>query len=150
MASVFTGFPRWRISRFQTHHVRPLAPDLIFILRDTTYKLIGSDVKPCVWAVVEVCLAILGACLPMFPALFRWKAIRNDKRPSGESHSKSADSSQYHVLTPDERRSGPKGGIGNTHKDFFKMTDWADVPKAAEERKGVGIQERDMFDGAVP
>lgn len=86
----------------------------------------------------------------MFPALFRWKTIRNDKRPSGVSLSKSADSSQYHVLTPHERRSGPKGGIGNTHKDFLKMTDWADVRNTVEERNGAGIQERDNFDGAVP
>ena len=86
----------------------------------------------------------------MFPALFRWKTIRNDKRPSGVSNSKSADSSQYHVLTPDERRSGSKGGIGNIHKDFFKMTDWADGPKTAEERKGPEIQEGDIFAGAVP
>ena len=139
MASVFTGFPRWRISRFQTHHVRPVAPDLSFILQDTTYKLLGSDVKPCVWAVVEVCLAILGACLPMFPALVRWKTIRNDKRPSGVSPSKSADSSQYHVLTLDERHSGSRSGIGNTHKEFLKMTSWADVPKAVKERDEAGI-----------
>lgn len=48
-------------------------------------------------------------------------------------HSESADSSQYAVLTPDERRSGLQSGIGNAHKDLMKMIDWADVPKAAEK-----------------
>lgn len=96
-------------------------------------ELLGSDVKPCVWAVVEVCLGILGACLPTFPALFHWKGVRSSRKPSRKAHPESADSSQYAVLTPDERRSGLKSGIGNGHEDLMGMIDWADVPKAAEK-----------------
>ncbi|CAF9911920.1 hypothetical protein IMSHALPRED_010636 [Imshaugia aleurites] len=93
-----------------------------------------SDVKPCVWAVVEVCLGILGACLPTFPALFRWKTVRNSRRPSALSHSTGGDSSHYPILTPDERRSGFRSGVGNAHKEFLKMIDWADVPRAVEKK----------------
>lgn len=96
-------------------------------------ELLGSDVKPCVWAVVEVCLGILGACLPTFPALFHWMSVRSNRKPSRMPNSESADSSQYAVLTPDESRSGRKSGIENAQKDFMKMIDWANVPKAAEE-----------------
>ncbi|CAF9925344.1 MAG: hypothetical protein ALECFALPRED_003120 [Alectoria fallacina] len=105
-----------------------------------------SDVKPCVWAVVEVCLGILGACLPSFPALFRWKTVRKIRKPNGISHSTSADSSQYPVLTRDERRSGFRSGV---HKDFLKMIDWADVPKAIDKGSNVRIQGKEVFDRAV-
>lgn len=146
VASVYTEFLKWRISRFQTRHVRPWILLIEPILRNNTYKLLGSDVKPCVWAVVEVCLGILGACLPTFPALFHWKSVRKNQRPSGISLSKSADSSQYPVLTTDERRLGFRSGVGNAHKDFLKMIDWADVPKAVEKGKGTRLQEREIFD----
>lgn len=105
-----------------------------------------SDVKPCVWAVVEVCLGILGACLPTFPALVRWKSVRNSQRPSGMSHSISVDSSQYPVLTPDERRSGFRSGVGSAHKEFLKMIDRADVPKAVEKGNSPRIQGREILD----
>ena len=149
VASVYTVFPRWRISRLQTHHVRPWLRDIELILQDITYKRLGSDVTPCVWAVVEVCLGILGACLPTFPALFRWKSVRDNQRPNGISHKRSADSSQYPALTPDERRSGFRSGVGNAHKEFLKMIDWADVPKAVEKGNGMRIQGREIFDGTV-
>ena len=115
----------------------------------TTLTNSGSDVKPCVWAVVEVCLGILGACLPTFPALFRWKTVRNNQRPSRISHVKSADSSQYPVLTPDERRSGFRTGVGNAHKEFLRMIDWVDVPKAVEKGNGARLQGREVVNGAV-
>lgn len=134
VASVYTGSLKWRTSRFQTHHVRASFRDIELILQDNTNKLLGSDVKPCVWAVVEVCLGILGACLPTFPALFRWKTVRNSRRPSALSHSTGGDSSHYPILTPDERRSGFRSGVGNAHKEFLKMIDWADVPRAVEKK----------------
>lgn len=124
------------------HHVRGCE----ITLRNNTYKLLGSDVKPCVWAVVEVCLGILGACLPTFPALVRWKSVRNSQRPSGMSHSISVDSSQYPVLTPDERRSGFRSGVGSAHKEFLKMIDRADVPKAVEKGNSPRIQGREILD----
>lgn len=142
MASVYIEFLKWRISRFQMHHVRGCE----ITLRNNTYKLLGSDVKPCVWAVVEVCLGILGACLPTFPALVRWKSVRNNQRPSGMSHSISVDSSQYPVLTPDERRSGFRSGVGSAHKEFLKMIDRADVPKAVEKGNSPRIQGREILD----
>lgn len=64
-------------------------------------------------------------------------------------HSKSADSYQYPVLTPDERRSGFRSGVGNAHKEFLKMIDWADVPKAVDARNGTRFQGRDLHDRAV-
>ena len=100
-----------------------------------TDKLLGSDVKPCVWAVVEVCLGILGACLPTFPALFRWKIVRNKPSPNRMPNSGSDDSSQYAVLTPDEPRSGFRSSIGNA-KEFLKMNSWANVSKSLEEGNG--------------
>lgn len=145
VASVCTGFLKWRISHSQTHHVRPWLLFIEFVLRKNTYKLLGSDVKPCVWAVVEVCMGILGACLPTFPALFRWKSVQLHRGPSRMSHSKSADSSQYPVLKPDERRSGFRSGVGKAHTDFLKMIDWADVPKAVEKSNGMKLQGREIF-----
>lgn len=67
------------------------------------------------------------------------------------SYSKSADSSQYPVLTPDERRSGFRSGVGSAHKEFLKMIDWADVPKAVEKGKGKGVrsQEREILNKDV-
>ena len=120
------------------HHVRPWLRDIELIVRDNAYKLLGSDVKPCVWAVVEVCLGILGACLPTFPALFHWKSARNSRRPSGMSHPNGVDSFQYPVLTPDERRSGFRSGVGSAHKEFLRMIDWADVrvPKTVDSGDG--------------
>ena len=119
------------------------------MLWNNAYKLLGSDVKPCVWAVVEVCLGILGACLPTFPALFRWRSVRNNQRPNGPSHSKSTDSSQYPVLTPDERRSGFRSGVGNAHKEFLKMVDWADIPKAVEKGNRSRLQTKEVFNPSV-
>lgn len=116
------------------------------ILRDNTNMLPGSDVKPCVWAVVEVCLGILGACLPTFPALFRWKSVRDNRRPSGVTYSKSADSSQFPVLTADERRPRFRSGVGNAHKEFLKMIDWAHVPKTPEKGNGSRVQGREIFE----
>ena len=152
VVSVCTEFLKWQISRFRTHHVRSWLRDIEFLLRDCTYERLGSDVKPCVWAVVEVCLGILGACLPTFPALLRWKSVRNSQRPSGMSHSKSTDSSQYPVLTPDERRLGFRSGVvgvGKAHKEFLRMIDWADVPKAVEKGNGARLQGGEIFDRVV-
>lgn len=137
------------VKYFQTHHVRPWLLVIGFVLRYSTYKFPGSDVKPCVWAVVEVCLGILGACLPTYPALFRWKQVHNHRRPSRIFQSKSADSSRFPVLTPDERRSGFRSGVGNTQKEFLKMIDWADVPRAIEKGDGMGLQAGEIFDTAA-
>ena len=104
--------------------------------QENTDKISGSDVKPCVWAVVEVCLGILGACLPTFPALLRWKSIRSNQRPRQLFQAKSTGSTQYPVLTPDERRSGFRSGVGDTQEEFLKMIDWTDVPKAMDNRNG--------------
>ena len=47
---------------------------------------------------------------------------------------KSAGSTQYPVLTPDERRSGFRSGVGDTQEEFLKMIDWADAPKTVDNR----------------
>lgn len=139
VASVYTESRKWRISRFQTHLVRPWLRYIELMLQDYTHKLPGSDVKPCVWAVVEVCLGILGACLPTFPALFRCKSVRNNRKTSAVSLSRSNDSYQYPVLTPDERRIGFTSEAGNAHNEFLRMADWADVPRAVDKRDGAEV-----------
>ena len=136
VASVCTGYLRWRTFRFQTHRVRTYLHDTKSISWDSADHLPGSDVKPCVWAVVEVCLCILGACLPTFPALFHWKIAQNNRRPSRMFKSRSASSSQYPVLTPEDRRLGFRSGVGNAHKEFLRMMDLADAPKAGEKEDG--------------
>ena len=87
-------------------------------------SVLDSDVAPCVWAAVEVCLGVLSACLPTYPALFRWKSVRAQQRGSGMPHSGS-DSSQYAVLTSDKAR-----------LESLRMTDWADVPKTLDKGHG--------------
>ena len=149
MASVYTGFLKWRIFHFRTHRVRPWLRAFELIGRDHTDKRLGSDVKPCVWAVVEVCLGIVSACLPTFPALLHWKSVCSSQRPRRISHSKSADSFHYPVLTPDERRSGSKSEVGNVHKGFLRMIDWADVPKAVEKGNDTRLEQQEVFNPTV-
>ena len=61
-------------------------------------------------------------------------------------HSESADSSQYAVLTPEERRSGLKSGIGKAHKDFMRMIDWAEEPNAVDKDNKTQLQGRENSD----
>lgn len=77
----------------------------------------GSDVEPCVWAVVEACVAIFCACLPTFPALFRIKSVRDYRRPSGD---------RRHVpsSTADQRESRHRGDSGDTRQGILKTTEW--------------------------
>ena len=118
VALVYTESLKWPTSHSKTRLVRPCLRRVEHVWWDNADTLPGSDVNPCVWAVVEVCLGILGACLPTFPALFRWKNARNHRGPSRMPRSESADSSQHPVLMPDERRSGFKSGVG---KEFLEM-----------------------------
>ena len=98
----------------------PCKATIFFVSSSYIDNILGSDVKPCVWAVVEVCLAILGACLPTYPALFGWKSVRNQQR-GRVPHSGSPDSSQYAVLTSDKPRSELGSGVGNGHESL-RMT----------------------------
>ena len=40
-------------------------------------------------------------------------------------------------------------GVGKAHKEFLKMIDWADIPKAVEKGSGVRSQEEEVFDSVV-
>lgn len=93
--------------------------------------LLGSDVQPCVLALVEVCVAIFCASLPTFPALFHVKSIRNIKKPSVDPRS------MLSSLAPEERRrSGYRSSPENTHKESMKMANWAEIPKCEEWGSG--------------
>lgn len=81
---------------------------------------------------VEVCLAILSACTPTFPALLRWRSLRANSRLSvGEP--KRSGSAGFPALVPDERRAGFRSDSGYAHKNAVKMSDWSQVTKDEEQ-----------------
>lgn len=84
-------------------------------------RLPGSDVQPCVWAIVESCVAIFCACLPTFPALFHMKSVRDNQKPCSDPRS-------IPSLTRNERRSGYQNSATNSCEDFLRRTNWAERP----------------------
>ena len=98
----------------------------------------GSDVDACVWGIVEVCLAILSACTPTFPALFRWRKVRRNSRPvAGDV--KRSNSGGYPVSAPDERRLGFRSDVRLADEGAVKMDDWSQVSKD-EERGNAHVE----------
>lgn len=97
-----------------------------------------SDVDACVWGIVEVCLAILSACTPTYPALFRWRKVRRNSRPvAGDV--KRSDSAGYRASTPDERRFGFRSDVRLAGDGAVKMDDWSEVSKD-EERGNAHVE----------
>ncbi len=70
--------------------------------------------------------------MPTFPALFRWRSLRANSRPSGVEPKRSG-SAGYPALVPDERRAGFRSDSGYAHKDAVKMDDWSQVSKDEEQ-----------------
>ena len=91
---------------------------------DNTEILLGSDVKPCVWSVVEVDVAIVCACLPTFRPLFDRKVRRSNKR--GQSVELATD----HSFAPPNRRSGYENVEAEAKNQFLDLVrkNWAAVP----------------------
>lgn len=127
------------------HPVRP-SPLLWqpLYLQDSTYNALGSDVDACVWGVVEVCLAILSACTPTFPALFRWRSLRRNSRPREEDPKRSG-LVGYPALVPDERRSGFRSGVRLAHGGAIKMDDWSEST-TDEEQGTIHVEGRNLSD----
>ncbi len=89
-------------------------------LNATTYDDLDSDVEPCVWAIVESCVAIFCACLPTFPALI--KSIRDSRRRDGDPKSLSS-------LTSDSGRSGYGSSAENSCKEVSRwVIGWRHYP----------------------
>ena len=86
---------------------------------DHCWSLLGSDVQPCVWAIVESCVAIFCACLPTFPALFHMKSVRENQRPSSDPKTISS-------LVQINRPSVYRNNAADSHREFLGMTDWGD------------------------
>ena len=91
--------------------------------------LVGSDVQPCVWAIVESGVAIFCACLPTFPALFHIKSIREKQRPSSDPRS-------IPSLGHSERRSGHMSNVTDSRKEILRMEDWTE---GSQTEKGNAI-----------
>lgn len=85
------------------------------------YATLDSDVEPCVWAVVESCVAIFCACLPTFPALLHIRSIRASQKPSDDPRSLPS-------LASDSRRSGYSGSAGSACKELSRKGDWTELP----------------------
>lgn len=83
-------------------------------LNAMTYSDPDSDVEPCVWAIVESCVAIFCACLPTFPALI--KSFRDNRRRDGDPKSLSS-------LTSDDSRSGYMSSAGHARKELLRIGD---------------------------
>ena len=95
-------------------------------LSENTDIVLGSDVEPCVWLVVEVDVAIVCACLPTLRPLFDRKVRRSRKR--GQSVELAADGSS----APSNRRSGYEPVEGKANDIFLDLVrvNWAAVPSA--------------------
>ena len=97
-----------------------------FGLRVATDKISGSDVQPCVWAIVESCTAIFCACLPTFPALFHMKTVREIQRPGSDSKGNPS-------WTQVEHRLHFSDSATNSRREFFYLGDRADTPSMDKE-----------------
>ncbi len=86
--------------------------------------LLGSDVEPCVWSVVEVDVAIVCACLPTFRPLFDRKVRRTNKRDQ------SVELATDHSFAPPNRRSGYENVEAQAKNQFLDLVrkNWAAVP----------------------
>lgn len=71
-------------------------------LRCHADKLSGTDVDPCVWSLVEVCVAIVCACLPTFRVLFNKLILQ--KRVGSSTYL--VDMPRYPSPTTNERQAG--------------------------------------------
>ena len=93
---------------------------------ESTDIVIGSDVEPCVWSVVEVDVAIVCACLPTFRPLFDRKVRRSSSR------SQSVELAAGGSLAPSNRRSGYEHMEGKANEKFLDLVrkNWAAVPSA--------------------
>ena len=96
----------------------------------------GSDVDACVWGIVEVCLAILSACTPTFPALFRWRKVRRNSRPIAGDVKRTG---SYPVATPDDRRQGFRSDVRLASEGAVKMDDWSEGTRD-EERGNAHVE----------
>ena len=101
----------------------------------------GSDVDACVWGIVEVCLAILSACTPTFPALFRWRKVRRNSRPAAGDVKRTG---SYPISAPDDRRLGFRSDVRLANEAAVKMDDWSEVTKD-EERGNARVEETTML-----
>ena len=135
--SACIGYPRWPSFRYQTPPVRYslfLADCCIWSC--STNHTPGSDVDACVWGIVEVCLAILSACTPTFPALFRWRKVRRNSRPIAGDVKRSG---SYPISAPNERQPGFRSDVRLTNEGAVKLDDWSEVTKD-EERGNAHVE----------
>ena len=88
--------------------------------------MIGSDVEPCVWSVVEVDVAIICACLPTFRPLFDRKVRGSSKRLHN------LELATDHSFSPFNRRSGYGNVEGEANNKFVDLVhkNWAAIPSA--------------------
>lgn len=124
----------WNISLSDAPCEIPSYPKLK--LNAMTHSDPDSDVEPCVWAIVESCVAIFCACLPTFPALI--KSIRDSKRRGGDPKSLTS-------LTSDDGPSGYRSRAGHTPTESVRMGDWEETQQI--EDGGATLQMKK--DGAV-
>lgn len=78
---------------------------------------------------VEVCVAIVCACLPTLKVILNW--ILHGKRVASTGPDVTSTSlAHYPPLTPDDRRPGYKSKDSDVQLDFVKVTrsNWAHVP----------------------
>ena len=124
------GYPRWPSFHYQTPPVSySLLLADICIYSFSTKHTLGSDVDACVWGIVEVCLAILSACTPTFPALFRWRKVRRNSRPVAGDVKRSG---SYPISPPDERQLGFGSDVRLANEGAVNMDDWSEVTKDVE------------------
>ena len=94
--------PRSESQTTRSHRPRMYAIHPSSLLCIVTDKLSGTDVDPCVWSMVEVCVAIVCACLPTFKVLFN-RLIRPKRVSTSTAYI--VDMPRYPALTTDEHRS---------------------------------------------
>ena len=95
-------------------------------LTDTS---VGTDTDACIWSMVEVCVAIVCACLPTLKVLLNW-ILHGKRADSAAPDIISTSLARYPSLTLDERRLGYKSKDCDAQLDFMKVagSDWAHVP----------------------
>ncbi|KAK3176963.1 hypothetical protein OEA41_008289 [Lepraria neglecta] len=88
-----------------------------------------TDTDACIWSMVEVCVAIVCACLPTLKVLLNW-ILHGKWADSATPDITSIRLPRYPSLTPDERRPGYKSKDCDAQLDFMKVagSDWAHVP----------------------
>ena len=95
-------------------------------LRCNADKVSGTDVDACVWSMVEVCVAIVCACLPTCRVLFSRLVLR--KRVDSVPYL--VDMPRYPSLTADERRPGFRSKYIGAQVEIVNVVreNWAQVP----------------------